>query len=331
MIKLTWDVIPGQSVSIYKGTRRDQLTLLGTHDASVSEFVDTDVALRQIYYYRIDRFIGTDEVRGSIKPFCIYPDTGPGPQEIIRGDWDFGVFGHIANADFLMPDDFHDRINAVTSPRAAGVANLYDSPRFPNEALRPTHWTKFAMRGKVYFVPNGMFSNLKVTTNRTNALTTLIRSGLANLEDSKPYGVPTFIGSVSHGDPVVIDVGGYNFQVGIPSIPVEANGYTGDPSYLTVTKSQQALNRSDFNRLTMIARGIVTRGSRITDPEFCDRSFFFNGESPTSLYKGYYSLLPAFSAESNNYFLAAIDATAYQLFSTANQAVGIILAMRLID
>ncbi|HCJ9458870.1 TPA: hypothetical protein NV912_004710, partial [Escherichia coli] len=79
----------------------------GTPHATLSgnavEFVDNIDTLTKNTTYRYwvaavkdsERLIGNPITQG------FYPDTGPGPQTILRGDWASGYFGTVPNTEFF--------------------------------------------------------------------------------------------------------------------------------------------------------------------------------------------------------------------------------------
>lgn len=78
-----------------------------------------------------------------------YPDSGPGPKSLLRGDTDLGYFGRVTQEELFTPAE----IRAATNPMTG------DSP-VSNDLI----WVKFFYKGRVLYYPTQVFSN-NVTFN----------------------------------------------------------------------------------------------------------------------------------------------------------------------
>ncbi|EDE1335115.1 hypothetical protein BZW68_00955 [Salmonella enterica subsp. enterica serovar Enteritidis] len=124
----------------------------GTPHATLSgnavEFVDDIDTLTKNTTYRYwvaavkdsERLIGNPITQG------FYPDTGPGPQTILRGDWASGYFGTVPNTEFFNTAELKLMLTAQQ-----GNMLVYD----------PQEWHKFIFRGRIVFFPATMHSNTK--------------------------------------------------------------------------------------------------------------------------------------------------------------------------
>lgn len=111
----------------------------------VATYTDTDVVRYQDYYYRFGAYKGTDEALSGERKIAAMPYTGPGPQELIKGDMWAGYFGWVrGGVDFL-------RRSELVSQTGFTQGNGIDQ----NEYMR---WWKFAWRNKILYIPFGPVS-----------------------------------------------------------------------------------------------------------------------------------------------------------------------------
>ncbi|QNN97566.1 glycosyl hydrolase [Proteus phage 7] len=116
-----------------------------TLSGSAVEFVDNIDTLTKNTTYRYwvaavkdnERLIGNPITQG------FYPDTGPGPQTILRGDWASGYFGTVSNTEFFNTAELKLMLTAQQ-----GNMFTYD----------PQEWHKFIFRGRIVFFPATMHS-----------------------------------------------------------------------------------------------------------------------------------------------------------------------------
>lgn len=102
-------------------------------------YTDTQVNKNTLYCYRVSGKKGGEEaVSTQYKVSCV-PYTGPGPDKIIIGDWEAGLFGTVNLEELIDPTLLAARVMAdvVTTQR-----NL------------ATVWWKMAYQGRVVFFPD---------------------------------------------------------------------------------------------------------------------------------------------------------------------------------
>ena len=145
-ILLNWRQQPGQqldSIEIYRFAPRavpnpnnlgtPYVVLAGT----ATSYEDTAVDNYATYQYRVVSVKGTDKVMGLPIIQAYYPQTGPGPQDLLRGDWWNGYFGT------LTPEEFF--LNAAELNGLMGQS-------FTNQNV--ALWHKFVYKGKILFIPD---------------------------------------------------------------------------------------------------------------------------------------------------------------------------------
>jgi len=84
-----------------------------------------------------------------------FPYTGPGPQTLLRGDYNSGIFGEFPIADLFLPADLKTMVGAP--------GTLVTSA---------TRWIKAASRGKIIFFPSAAIAH-------TVSFDSLFAAGLA--------------------------------------------------------------------------------------------------------------------------------------------------------
>lgn len=111
---------------------------LATVLGSVREYEDTTALRNTVYYYAVSAYAeGKGEVFSRSMCTGFFPYTGPGPQALLRGDFNSGVFGDIGITDIITPAD----LKALTGVPGTLVTNA-------------TRWVKVACMGKILFIPN---------------------------------------------------------------------------------------------------------------------------------------------------------------------------------
>lgn len=127
------------NIKIYRGTTQSNLTPLTTLSSSATTYTDNTAVNNVLYYYQINVVVNAlDEIPGSVLPMARYLDTGPGPKELVRGNWEWGFFGTLTTSEFLSNTD-------LTTVMTFGSAY---------NAL--SGWYKLACQGKVIYVPNSV-------------------------------------------------------------------------------------------------------------------------------------------------------------------------------
>lgn len=122
---------------------------LATVANNVFQYVDATVVRNTIYYYRVGAFLGGQEMLSPNRPLMFLPDTGPGPQKILRGDCLSGYFGPMELESLLSIDDFKSFYGLTWTTITSGA---------------PTKWLKFIIKGKIVFWPDlgAFFSGVSI-------------------------------------------------------------------------------------------------------------------------------------------------------------------------
>jgi len=116
-----------------------------------TEYVDTTVPTNSVRYYMVKATkAGFNDMYSQCMLHGNYPKTGPGKNQILRGDWDIGLM------DILTPA----QVFTVTGLKTAlGLATSFGG-NVADSAV--TQWFKFMRRGKVLLIPNAPLSNSSV-------------------------------------------------------------------------------------------------------------------------------------------------------------------------
>lgn len=132
-------------------------------------WLDTTTQQNVYYYYTIAVVVNGEVILSPPKKTIHMPYTGPGPQELLCGDWTRGYFGTLSGAELFTPAELCAMCN-VSGP----------SPT-------PPTWVKLVRNGKILFI------NLYVMTSGKNvSWNTLYVLGLI-------YGVDSVGPATGHG------------------------------------------------------------------------------------------------------------------------------------
>lgn len=135
----------GAAVNVHRATSPINETSLPAPIATVngaSFYVDDTVERNKLYHYRLSSLgkAGSNElIVTPNKPIAYMPYTGPGPQTLLRGDWECGYFGRMSMGSLIAASELIE-FGGFT----AAVENV---PNPPNE------WVKLVFKGKIIFVP----------------------------------------------------------------------------------------------------------------------------------------------------------------------------------
>ncbi|ANZ48729.1 putative virion structural protein [Erwinia phage vB_EamM_ChrisDB] len=228
-IVLNWKQQPGQtldSIEIYRYNPKDTPnptspgTPLVVLPGTATSYEDTSVANFKTYQYRIVSVKGTDKVMGFPIMQGFFPYTGPGPQELIRGDWNCGYFGSLKNTEFFLGAA---EINAL-----AGVAIWNQSPVL---------FHKFIWHDRILFIPD---------TNTHSSITwqQCYLYGIVWGTDDFGYA-PTSTANVNQRRTVIKD--GYEYVVRLPRIA--DYGYTASSSLSSASFLRDGEWHNTFLRL----------------------------------------------------------------------------------
>lgn len=145
-IVLNWKPQPGKtldSIEIYRLSPRVAFnpnspgTPLVVLPGNATSYEDKTTTANGTYQYRIMSVKGTDKVVGFPIVQADFTHTGPGPQKLIRGNWDCGYFGTLTNLEFIL--------NAAELNGLIGFAAW-------NQNVVLFH--KFVFRGRILFIPD---------------------------------------------------------------------------------------------------------------------------------------------------------------------------------
>jgi len=76
-----------------------------------------------------------------------YPDTGPGPSTLLRGDWSFGFFGEVAVTDVASPNEIYASAYALKGSSALSPQNAWSV------------YYKCIVAGRIIFIPDNAYAN----------------------------------------------------------------------------------------------------------------------------------------------------------------------------
>lgn len=206
-IKIEW-VDPndeGAAVNIHRSLTPmlDEANLpapIGTVSDGSKFYMDNNVVRNQLYYYRLSSLgkAGSSElVITPNKAMAHMPYTGPGPQSIIRGNWECGYFGRMPINSLIAQSEMMSLITAGGSP----VENV----------TTDNEWHKFVYKGKIIFFP-------KYPLCGTIAWDMIYKSGLVygDIPDTEwPAWVKTTYGIITQKKK--INVGSHEFTVRNPT------------------------------------------------------------------------------------------------------------------
>jgi hypothetical protein len=220
-IRLTWrnvNAALADSIVIYRDTApipADTLPApLATLAGAATTYDDATVVRGVVYYYRIAAVKGDDFVLTDNKIHGYFPDSGPGPQTLLRGDWKRGYFGRVPVGVFLTVAE----TRAVTA-FSAGTAEAESGL---------THWHKYIWDGKILFIPNSTISNA-VSWNL------IYQAGLMYGVDgfgSAPAGIAGGV-VINVNQKRVVTVKGFDFMVRAPKMSAlpTSQYITAEPQY----------------------------------------------------------------------------------------------------
>ena len=130
------------SVKIYRSESKiDLATLpdpLATLPGNATTFSDVTAVRNKVYYYVISSIKGSDVLFTPNQQYGYFPDTGPGPSKLLRGNWNEGYFGTCTQAELF------------------GTTELCNALSFPTTSANGTNWVwhKFILDGKILFMPD---------------------------------------------------------------------------------------------------------------------------------------------------------------------------------
>lgn len=211
-IKLDWidHNVTADSRNVYRSTSKIDIGNLGvplaTLPGNALTYTDNTVQRGVTYYYVVTSVQGVDEAPSAQYVIAYIPYTGPGPQTIVRGNWEFGWFGRLPIEDIMTHGEL------VTACDLVGSATV--------NTATGNYWHKIVYKGKILFLPNLHIAD-------TVSFQTLYQKGLVyGMEPSANWPAPikTLLGTIAQGK--VVSSGNHRFAVRLP-ISREGFGITG--------------------------------------------------------------------------------------------------------
>lgn len=148
-VKIQWidpNIDPLDTVEIWRSpTKAGAPVKIGSVAGNVREYQDDTAERNKVSWYSLTSVRGQGKAISTPFPVGNYPDTGPGPKTIMRGTWEFGVFGEVdAN---LLPgfSEIQEKV---------GIA--------PNNAV--VRFYKWIVNGRIIFIPWGPYHSAFGTT-----------------------------------------------------------------------------------------------------------------------------------------------------------------------
>jgi hypothetical protein len=151
-IKLDWidHNVGAESRKVYRSlTKIDQGNLgtpLATLPGTALTYTDTTVQRGVTYHYVVTSVVGADEAPSAEYIIAYIPYTGPGPQTLIRGTWDYGYFGRVPLEDIFSAGEL---CNMCGITAATGTPDL----------SAVNYWHKIVYKGKILFYPNARIAS----------------------------------------------------------------------------------------------------------------------------------------------------------------------------
>jgi len=135
------------SIKVYRATTpldvNNLPAALATLAGSATSYADTTAVRNTVYYYAVGHVRAGNELLSPVLLMGHYPDTGPGPQTLLRGDWNLGYFGTCTPVQMFTPSTLNAQVPI---------------PGTLTTDVTITAWHKFIRKGKVLFIPNYYFT-----------------------------------------------------------------------------------------------------------------------------------------------------------------------------
>ena len=122
--------------------------------ADSTTYTYTSYVNNTLYYI----VVGAKNPDGSVTyseqiPMGYYPDTGPGPQSLLRGDWSFGYFGEVSAFELQTGPELY---TAFLNQAGSGAIQ-------PNGNLVISTYHKCIVNGRIVFFPDNSYSSSTTT------------------------------------------------------------------------------------------------------------------------------------------------------------------------
>jgi hypothetical protein len=277
-IKLDWidHNVGAESRKVYRSlTKIDQGNLgtpLVTLPGTALTYTDTTVQRGVTYHYVVTSVVGTDEAPSAEFIIAYIPYTGPGPQTLIRGTWDYGYFGRVAMEDIFSQQEL---FNACGLPSSGTINNAAN------------YWHKVVHKGKILFFANNhlasalSFANIYnagcVYGNRPSAeWPAAIKTQLGTVEQNKIVSssihkfyvrLPTSRGVMSSTSTASIDLRGGEYDGALAGMYLNREFNVDalpqmDDSFSTVVSSQYFLS-ADYHSGSAASTAVVCRTGQV--------------------------------------------------------------------
>lgn len=226
-IKLKWPSMADQNLDameVYRGTTpidsKSPGSPIATLAGTATEYEDTTVQNKSIYYYRLAARKGSERAWGANTASGYFSETGPGRTTPLRGDWNSGLMDILNVADFITPADLAAKLPALNN--YGGRGNF-------------SKWYKMCYKGKVLFVPD--------TYVVTASWNELYAAGLMFGEAGNgqiPAGVP----SPAVAQRTIVNIGGLDYIVRCPKLSnIPYSQYLANQADTTASEWRSTVSR----------------------------------------------------------------------------------------
>lgn len=151
-IKLDWvdHNVAADSRKVYRSLTKIDQGNLGTPIATLAgdalTYTDNTVQRGVTYHYVVTNVVGEDEAPSAEYVMAYIPYTGPGPQALIRGTWEYGYFGRVP---------LEDLFSAVELCNICGITSAIGTV----DTGVNNYWHKIVYKGKILFYPNNRIAS----------------------------------------------------------------------------------------------------------------------------------------------------------------------------
>lgn len=131
-------------------------TPIATLSGNATEYIEdvTTLTNKTIYKYWMAAVKGGERLIGAPVTQGYFLDTGPGPTELIRGDWESGYFGSLTPTEFFNVAELKGLLPSLAS-------------FFMTD---PVLWHKFTFRGTIVFIADRRMGNTSFQALYQNGL-----------------------------------------------------------------------------------------------------------------------------------------------------------------
>lgn len=179
------NIDPLDTVEIWRADSKNGApVLLGSVDGTEREFEDETAGRNKVHWYTLKSVLGQSEINAKPFPIGNFPDTGPGPQDILRGSWEFGFFGEVPGTELPTFGAIRDVTGIVANP-----------------AANPVKFLKWVVNGKILYIPDVPYN-----------------TAVGDLTAVKKFMLPVD-GTPDSG--ILLESQGYNFAIRPPFITTD--------------------------------------------------------------------------------------------------------------